>query len=175
MISIYDLLAREIYDDERDIYYSPLSCMNDDGIANRIKVEGANSCIFAVTASQKLNSDIAIDFRRVLNEKRIEFLINFEMAKEETLPKIKEYCNSPDADVQIFYESPFLETQAMISETVGLVYEKKQDSGVIVIHEQGDNRKDRYTSVSYGSYFISTLERENVGSGGDYDFETFIN
>ena len=174
-IVVYDMLAREMYDDERDIYYSPLSCMNDDGIANRIKVEGANPCIFAVTASQKLNSDIAIDFRRVLNEKRIEFLINFEMAKEETLPKIKEYCNSPDANVQIFYESPFLETQAMISETVGLVYEKKQDSGVIVIHEQGENRKDRYTSVSYGSYFISTLERENIGGGDDYDYGTFIN
>ena len=62
----------------------------------------------------------------------------------------------------------------MISETVGLVYEKKPDSGVIVIHEQGENRKDRYTSVSYGSYFISTLERENIG-GDDYDYGTFIN
>ena len=77
--------------------------------------------------------------------------------------------------MQIFYEAPFLETQAMISETVGLVYEKKQDSGIIVIHEQGDNLKDRYTSVSYGSYFISTLERENVSNGDDYDFGTFIN
>ncbi len=175
MISVYDLLAREIYDDERDLYYSPLSCMNDDNIANRIKVDGANACIYAVTASQKLNSDIALDFRRVLNEKRIDFLINFELAKEETLPKIKEYNISPSADVQVFFESPFLETQALISETVELIYEKKQDSGVIMIHEQGRNRKDRYTSVSYGSYFVSMMERENVNGGDDYGYSVFIN
>lgn len=174
-VSIYDMLAREIYDDERNLYYSPLCCMNDDNVANRIKVDGANPCIFVINASQKLNSDIALEFRRSLNEKKIELLINFEMAKEETLPNIKEYIISPDADEQLFYESPFLETQALISESTSLVYEKRADTGIIVIHEQGNNRKDRYTSCSYGNYFASLLERESVSSSEDYEYGTFIN
>lgn len=174
-IAVYDMLARELYDDERNIYYSPLCCMNDDNIANRIKVDGAKPCIFVINASQKLNSDIALEFRRSLMEKKIEFLINYETAKEETLPNIKEYITSPEADEQIFYENPFLETQALISESTSLVYEKRPDTGVIVIHEQGNNRKDRYTSCSYGNYFASLLERESISSGEDYEYATFIN
>ena len=174
-IAIYDFLAREMYDDERNIYYIPLCCMNDDGIANRIKVEGANPCIYVVNASQRLNSDIAKEFRRTLSEQKIDFLVNYEAAKEETLPKIKEYMNTPDAEEQLFYEAPFLETQALISETTSLVYEKKSDTGIIMIHEQGTNRKDRYTSVSYANYFASLIERENINIGEDYEYGTFIN
>lgn len=175
LISIYDLLARPLYDEERSIEYSALTCMNDDGLANRIKVEGAEPRIFAVSASQKLNSDIALDFRRVLAEKKIDFLCTFETASEIILPKIKEYMSAPDADTQLFYETPFLETQAMISETTSLVYEKKDTTGVIVVHEQGKNRKDRYTSVSYGSYMASMLERDLVSRNEDYKYLCLVN
>lgn len=174
-IAVYDLLARVMYDEERGVEYSPLSCMNDEAIANRIKADGANPCIFAINASQKLNSDIAIDFRRVLEERRIDLLVNFEQASEEVLPSIKEYAASPDGETQYFYESPFFETQSLISETTGLVYEKRPDTGVIVIREQGSNRKDRYTSVSYGSYMASLLEKDLVSHNDDYEYTTFIN
>ncbi len=175
LISVYDALARPLYDDSRNVEYPPLTCMNDDSLANRIKVEGAEPRIFAITASQKLNSDIALEFRRLLSEKKIDFLIGFEQALEEILPNIKEYVEAPDADTQMFFETPFLETQAMISETVSLVYEKKADSGVIVIHEQGANTKDRYTSISYGNYFISLLERDLLSQVEEYEYCTFIN
>lgn len=174
-ISVYDLLARPLYDEDRSIEYSALTCMNDDGLANRIKVEGAEPRIFAISASQKLNSDIALDFRRVLAEKKIDFLCTFETASEIILPKIKEYMSAPDADTQLFYETPFLETQAMISETTSLVYEKKDATGVIVVHEQGKNRKDRYTSVSYGSYMASMLERDLVSKNENYMYLCLVN
>lgn len=174
-VTTYDMLARVMYDEDRGIEYAPLTCMNDEAIANRIKIDGAKPCIFAVNATQKLNSDIALDFRRVLDDKKIDFLINFEQASEEVLPSIKEYMATPSADEQYFYESPFFETQSFISETTGLVYEKKPDTGVIVVREQGNNRKDRYTSVSYGSYFASLLEKDLVSHNEDYEFTTFIN
>lgn len=175
MIAIYDMLAKVMYDEDRGIEYPPLSCMNDESVANRIKIDGSKPCIFVINASQKLNSDIAVDFRRILEEKKIDFLINFEQASEEVLPSIKEYMATPSADEQYFYESPFFETQSFISETTGLVYEKKPDTGVIVVREQGNNRKDRYTSVSYGSYFASLLEKDLVSHNEDYEFTTFIN
>lgn len=174
-VSIYDLLANVMYDESRGIEYSPLTCMNDDAFANRIRIEGAIPCIYTINAYQKLNSDIALDFRRVLEDKKIDLLVSFEQAKEDILPNIKEYINTPDADVQIFYEAPFLETQALISETTSLLYEKKQQTGAIVISEQGANRKDRYTSVSYGSWFASQLEKDMISQNGDYEYGTFIN
>ena len=174
-ISIYDMLARIMYDDERDIEYAPLSCMNDDAIANRIKIEGANPCIFVINATQTLNSNIAMDFRRVLTDKQIDLLVSFEIASEEVLPNIKDYTNSIDLNGQIFYEAPFLETQAFISETTALVYEKKEQTGAIVIKEQGTNRKDRYTSISYGSWFASALEKDLISANDDYEYTVLIN
>lgn len=174
-IVVYDLLAKVMYDEERGVEYSPLSCMNDDSIASRIKIEGAIPCIYAVNASQKLNSDIAIDLRRILDAKKIDLLVSLETASEEILPNFKEYTSAIDLDLQLFYESPFLETQALISETTGLLYEKKPQTGAIVISEQGTNRKDRYTSVSYGSYFASLLEKDLLSNDDEYEYSVFIN
>ena len=65
--------------------------------------------------------------------------------------------------------------QALISETTGLLYEKKPQTGAIVISEQGTNRKDRYTSVSYGSYFASLLEKDLVSNDEEYEYSVIIN
>ena len=164
-----------MYDEERGVEYSPLKCMNDEATANRITVEDAKECIYVITASQKLNSEIATDFRRILSEQMIDLLVNFEKASEEILPNIKEYTVAPDAETQFFYERPFLETQELISETTGLVYEKKAQTGAVVIAEQGSNTKDRYTSCSYGSYFCSQLELDLLPNQEEYEFVTFVN
>lgn len=174
-IAVYDMLAKIMYDEERDCEYSPLLCMNDESIASRIKIEGAAPCIFAVNASQKLNSDIAQDFRHVLDERQIDLLISFEQASEEILPNMKDYISSPDPEIQSFFEAPFLETQALIGETTSLLYEKKEQTGIIIIKEAGANRKDRYTSCSYGSYFASLLEKDLISKNDEYEYEIFIN
>lgn len=174
-IAIYDMLANIMYDEERDIEYSPLLCMNDESVASRISIEGANPCIFVISASQKLNSDIAINFRQYLVDKKIDLLVSFQDAQESILPNIKEYNTSASADVQIFYESPFLETQALIAETTELVYEKKEQTGAIVIKEQGSKRKDRYTSVSYGCYFAAKLGKDLISANDDYEYTVLIN
>lgn len=171
----YDLLAKVMYDEERDVEYPPLRCMNDDNIANRIQIAGAKPCIFAVNASEKLNSDIAIDFRSVMENQRIEFLVNIQTALDDILSKIPEHENAADSDTQIFYERPFLETQAFVGETTSLVYERKEQTGAIRISEQGNNCKDRYTSCSYGSYFISLLEQDLLSDSNEYEFNVYIN
>lgn len=174
-ISVYDLLARVMYDDERDCEYSPLLCMNDEKIASRVKADGAIPCVFAVVATPKLNSDIAKDFRQILDGEMIDLLISFEQANEEILSNITEYVNSPDADTQFFFEAPFLETHALISETTALLYEKSPQTDIITIKERGANRKDRYTSCSYGSYFFSILGQDLLSNSDEYEFEVFIN
>lgn len=166
-IAIYDLLAKIIYDEERDREYAPLMCMNDDNIAARIKISGAKPVIFAINASQKLNSDIAFAMRSVLDDRKIDLLVNYNDAKEEILPKNKEYVETDNVDVQFFYEKPFLETQALISEMSNLIYERLEQTGLIKISEQGSNRKDRYTSVSYGNYFLSLLEQDLLSDSDD--------
>ena len=164
-----------MYDEERKIEYSPLLCMNDDSIANRIKSEGSNPCIYAINASQKLNSDIAIDFRRVLSEQMIEFFIPFDLAVDEVLSQNSDYTNAMEVDDQIFYERPFLETQAFINECIGLTYEKKEQTGAIILRESATSHKDRYSSCSYGSWFGTLLEKDLFSGNEEYEYSVFIN
>ena len=174
-LACYDLLAKVMYDESRDKEYQPWVCMNDDSIANRIKTIGALPVLFAINASQKLNSEIANEMRIALTNNMIDFLIPFNEAVESTLTKIPEYMSAIDVDIQLFYEQPYLETQELINECVELTYERKEQTGLIVISEQGANRKDRYTSVSYGVHFASLLEQDLLSDNSDYDYVPLYN
>lgn len=168
-------LEKVLYDEERGVEYSPLCCMNNEDYAKVCIDPGAKKCIYAINATQILNSDIAIAFRKNLVENKIDFLVNFNTAKEEILQNNKEYIEEIDVEKQVEFERPFLETQAMISECAELQYEKMPQTGVIKIQEKGKNRKDRYTSCSYGSYFIDQLELDMLGSSSDYDYAVLVN
>lgn len=174
-ISIYDKLAKIIYDEERQIEYSPLKCMNDESVAKRVQIPNANPCIFVIVASQKLNSDIATSLRTTLKDNRIDLLISYNKALEEQLPKIEGYNQAIDLDEQLFFEKPFLETQEFIAETNALVYERKEQTGLIVISEKGNNRKDRYTSISYANYFADLLEQDLMSVDSQYEVEALVN
>lgn len=173
-ILLADRLAKVLYDEERDVEYPAWSCMNDESIT-RVKVAGALPILYAINATLKLNSDIAIAMQEVLMSKRINLLINHNIAQDELLPKIDEYLNAPDAETLTFYENPYLQTQALISEMVSLEYEKGTQTGVFKIHEKGANTKDRYTSLSYGNYFASLLEQDLLSSNEQYDYAVLVN
>lgn len=150
--------------------------MNNEDYAKTCQDPNAPACIYAINASQTLNSDIAMAFRKNLVEEKIDFLVNFNVAKEEVLANNKDYIASTDLDEQVeYYERPFLETQAMVTECAELQYEKSPTTNTIKIYERGKNRKDRYTSVSYGSYFIDLMELENMSGSIDYDYVTLVN
>ena len=94
---------------------------------------------------------------------------------EEVIPNIDEYKRAPDADTQVFFERPYLETQALISEMIGLEYQKSATTGDIRLFETGSAKKDRYSSLSYGVYLASLLERDLISNTSDYDAKVFIN
>lgn len=173
-MAILYALGKTLYDEERGVEYPPLKCMNNSSYAEIVKSRSAKECIFSINATQQLNSDVAYSFRRALLEKRIDLLINYNTAKNDLLTNVKEYNTAfidGDSNTTYSYEKPFVETQLLISETSDLVYEKAQQTGVIKISEVGTNRKDRYTSVSYGNYFIDRLEVDLFGKKKRSDFD----
>lgn len=173
-VQIVYQLQKPIYDEERGIEYPPLMCMNNDEYAKACTDVNAPQCIYAINASASLNSEIARSFRTRLIEGRIDFLVSFNTAKEEILSSNKDYVNMVDLDEQLEFERPFLETQAMVTECAELQYEKMPNTDAIKIYERGKNRKDRYTSVSYGSYFFDLLERDNMMESSDYEFVPLV-
>ena len=174
-LQILYTLGKTLYDEERGVEYPPLKCMNNDTYADVVKNPNAPAVIYAINATQQLNSEIAYSFRRSLMEHRSEFLVNYNIAKESILSENEDYTNEFNIEVQLEYERPFLETQAMISECAELLYEKSPQTGVVKIYEQGGNRKDRYTSCSYASHFFDHLEIDMLSVSSDFEFGIFIN
>ena len=171
-------LQKPLYDEERGIEYPPIKCMNNEDYAKVCSDSSAKPCIYVINATQSLNSDIAVAFRKNITEGRIDFLVQFNTAQEEILMDNSDYINAisnDDTDMQIQFETPFLETQAMISECAELQYEKLPQTGAIRISEKGKNRKDRYTACSYGSYFFDQLELDMTHLSSDYDYVTLVN
>lgn len=167
-------LQKVLYDEDRGVEYEPLRCMNNEDYAKLCQDPNAKPCIFAINATQALNSDIAISFRKNLMEGKIDFLVNYDLAKDEILSNDANYTSEIDLEKQFDYERPFLETQAMISECADLQYEKLPNTNAIKIYEKGNNRKDRYTSCSYGSYFVDQMELDMIGSSSEYEYLTLI-
>lgn len=169
-LQILYTLGKTLYDEERGVEYPPLKCMNNDTYAEVVRNPNAPAVIYAINATQQLNSEIAYSFRRSLMEHRSEFLVNYNVAKESILSENEDYMNEFNVEVQLEYERPFLETQAMISECAELLYEKSPQTGVVKIYEQGGNRKDRYTACSYASLFFDFLERDVLTVGSEYEY-----
>ena len=174
-LMVYDRLAKVLYDSDRDCEYPAWKCINDKDIANRVNVAGALENVFAINASKKLNNDIAIGLRSVLDSQMMELLISIDEARDILENNIPEYISAPDADTMIFYERPYLETQALINEMMSLEYTRNEQTGVITLYETGSNTKDRYVSLAYGNHLISLLEQDLVSDSDDYQFTTFIN
>lgn len=160
LASVYDFLARVLYDDERGCEYRPLKAMNDEAFAKRIYSPTAEPRIFVVSASAKLNSDMAVNLRAMMVNHELELLVPKDEGLAELRKTTPEYSKTVDPDVMIWYERPYLETMMLVNELVSLQYEKAENTGLIRIHERGNEVKDRYSSLTMGCWFVSQLARD---------------
>lgn len=172
-ISVYDTLAKVLYDEERNTEYKPWRCMNDEKVANRIQIVGAEEVVYIIKAQLETNSNIAETMRNSLNAGMIDLLISNTEAVDE-IPNIFPEYTAADVDTQLFFERPYLETVALINEMINLEYERGEQTGLIKIINTTD-RKDRYTSVSYGNYFAQMLEHDLLSDSSKYEYVPLYN
>ena len=173
-VAIFDALAKVLYDEERNVEYTPWTCMNDDKLKSRIVIAGQEEVVFSVKAQLDTNSKIAVCMRNTLENGMIELMINNQEGIEELHRLVPEYATA-DVDTQIGYERPFHETSALVNEMIGLEYTVMNQTGLIRIEEKAGARKDRYTSVSYGNYFIELLEKDLFSDSSEYEYLTLVN
>jgi hypothetical protein len=86
------------------------------------------------------------------------------------MSKDNEYKKTKDLFIKFWLLHPYEQTKDLVNETVNLEY--KISNGNIVIDE-GNGRKDRYTSVSYGNYFASILERDLLKEKKSFDWSDY--
>ena len=74
-------------------------------------------------------------------------------------------------DDREFYIKPFVEHSELIKECVNL--EMSLNNGNIKLQEPRDGRKDRYSAIAYGNYFISLLERNILKESNENNAEAY--
>ena len=155
--AIYDNLATDLYDKERNIEYPAISCINDEDMAVRCAVRDAQKVIYSIKATQTMNSDIAIMFKDHARRGKLKLLIN-ENEGSQVLKKMKGY-EQLTAEEKSILLMQYIQSTFLINETINLSNEGKD--GLVKLVEPSGKRKDRYSSVSYGNYIASQLEKEH--------------
>jgi len=127
----------------------------------------AEEVIYPISATARLNNDIAVDFRDKLQKRKISFLISEVEADDYLITNNQDYMKwSDDISERAWYLHPYIQTSALVNECVSLGMTML--NGFIRLKEPSGGRKDRYTSVSYGSYFISIYLEPQIRKDEDF-------
>lgn len=170
-IGVVDNLFIEQVDDDRNMVYPPLSCINDEKMAERCKDPEAEKLIYSIKASAKFNSEAAVYLRDCIKRGKLRMLTN-EVEANDILNRSKAFQNL-SVDDQVLFQEPFYQTTAMINEMINLDY--TMSDGKIKVVEASGMRKDRYSALSYANHIASELERDMRNIEDEYGFATFIN
>jgi len=168
---VFDNLVIETIDDDRNLVYPALSCVNDEKMAERCKDPEAEKVIYSIKANQKFNSECAVYLRDCIKRGKLRLLIN-EIDATDVLNKSRAYQNLL-VEEQVLFQEPFYQTTAMINEMVNLDY--TMQDGKVKVYEASGMRKDRYSAISYANHIANELEREMRSIEDEYGFTTFIN
>jgi len=173
-IGIYDLLVRDILDKERLFTYNALSCINSEVMAERGATNAINynapKVIYAVKANAQFNSDCATMLRDDFRQGKVRLLLNDEDG--ERLLKSHKWYFDLDTTMQTKLLLPYIHTHLLIDEMVNLKSEFKDNN--VKLKEQPNKRKDRYSSLSYGNFFVKSLERKLIkpqSDGSSFSFK----
>ena len=156
-LGVYDCLVKEIYDPETGDTYEPLSCINNDELADRCADKTAPKVIYAIMGSANFNSEAALTLREGFRQGRIN-LLESEYECEDTLSRqFSEYTKMSPQD-KLMLKLPYINTGLLINELINLQSETKNN--VVRVYEKTGCRKDRYSSISYNYWITKQLERK---------------
>lgn len=162
-IAVLDSLMTPLYDEERGVKYKAITVLDtvDEKYASRCKYEDADKIIHVISATKELNMDIAVRFADDLKSNRVKLLTKQQNAVEQLQRNKKLKYTSLDPSVKNLLILPYVQTEFLTHEMLNLetVY---SDNGTFSLKEQGKMRKDRYSSVSYGNYYASILEKDRL-------------
>lgn len=172
-ISVYAYLCRKLYDNERKKEYGAFYSMNekDEPKLEAFHLEDEyEEKIFTISATEEFNSDIAMDLKDKIINKKISFLVSKNDARENFINE--KWFEDLTTEEQLELLNPYIQTILLENEMVLL--ERIEHSKYVKLKEQSGKRKDRYVSCAYGNYFISLLERDlnknDVSDISDYLF-----
>lgn len=155
-LGVLDFIVKEHYDPETGETYEAMTSCNNQEMAERCKVKGANKVIWCINASLDFNSKIANGLRTSIKNGNINFLKS-EFDIVESIKKVSGY-KSMSVSEKAELEMPYIQTSLAVNEMVNLEFELVNNS--TRLKERSGMRKDRYSSLAYNNYVVSELNKE---------------
>lgn len=182
----YDIFSNVTEDIERGVQYDAWKTMshstisNLEDLQNRAYSLNAVPLIYPITGSLEKNDLIAKDFNDKIKSGMFKFLVDESKADDYFLKTIvkknkkTQEDSISDLNVKIDFLKPYVQTTALINETVSL--EQTLTNGKIKLVEADRmSRKDRYSSCSYLNYFASLKDAEILREQNkDLDWKDYI-
>lgn len=151
-------------------------CVYDEDLMARCKDAEAVPVIFPIKVTgyyaTQMNHDMALYTRAQFINNKIKLLIPEAQASELLMSMIEYRRLSQEEQVRV--RTPYLQTTFLINEMINLESEIK--SGYIKLTEPNNRaRKDRYSSLSYGLYFLKFKEQDlKIGDDGRDNLDLFM-
>lgn len=155
-ISIVDFVMSDHYDPVYGVQYTALNCMNNSSVAERCKSPNALRKLYVVEATAKLNNDMALALRSGFQNGFINLLVS-DTEADDAIEKVRGYSKLTELQ-KAKLKLPYVQTTFLVGELVNLSHDVS--SGYIKVKEKANMRKDRYSSLEYGYYFVQQLSRE---------------
>lgn len=179
-ITMFERLATVTKDDERGIEYEALTVFEhkslDKSLIQELKektlASKAKPVIYPILANARLNNDIAVNFKDKLQRQMISMLIDENEADDYLTKRVRNFNDSMDVNLKVWHLHPYRQISELVNECINMEYEIV--SGNIKMVTIGTKRKDRFTSASYGCYFISLLDNDLLKEEDFQDFSQYL-
>ena len=157
--SIYDDMTDTLVDDTTGETYPPLSCINNEDMAQRCIHKDARRVIYCIKARPEDNEKYYTGLKNAVENRKMELLVN-KVEGATFLSNMKAYVDL-ESDKQTAFLSPYEEVNDLIEEMIGLELDKNAlANGKIKLVEKSGSRKDHVSSLAYGNHIANELERE---------------
>ena len=150
---LVDNMARVLYDEERDVEYSPIKVFNNETLKERCKNPNANPCMWAFIGGADSNHQMHMAMKTSLENRRFKMLCS-NLNCADYLNKIKEYKQSSPAD-KIRYELPYIQSSLTLNEMINLnrTFVGRGNSQ-IHLEEPSTGTKDKYVTIAMANLFV---------------------
>jgi len=169
-MQVYGDLIRDMKHPITGLPMSGFGCMNDDAMQALVQNKEADKIIFSVKASAPLNKEMYSDLQSRIVRRHLKLPIDSKQA-DNLFSKSKKYPVWITKELEIYNGllSSYVETDKLIKEMINL---ELVDIEAIKLREKSGKRKDRFSSVAYGNYFLSTLE-SNLLKSNNFNWASF--
>lgn len=169
-LPIVDLLMADMYDPDRGITYPALGCFNNEEINKRCKVRNAPKKIWAMLATNEINSQCALTLREELKQGNIQ-LLRGEEDFDDIFSQVQGFNKLSLLD-KLKLKAPYMNTTLTINELINLETEIK--GNYVKVREKSGCRKDRFSSLSYNIWLANQLEKEYVATRSQKSIQDIV-